>query len=249
LKHLNIYLKFKIYNLKFLRLKKFFEGLRKHLKDSIYQRREQSIGAGGFTLIEVVIALAIFSFIIGGIISFSVNSVKASQKSQAIQEATDNARYAIDDLAKKVRTSSGAKIVSPGGEVNSGLNLFFVDNKTLVKYCYGFDNGEMQVAKIVPALNQGAIDLSSAYSMTHDCNKFSPSSFTSIVGKSNGKVKIDGKFKLLPTDISSDTPHRGYVQINLNITYNDAGGPDEKSAVHIQSGVSLANYGREDNPW
>ncbi len=191
----------------------------------------------GFTLIEVVVSLAIFAFIVGGVTAFAVNTIKAQQKSRAMQEAMDNARYAIDDFAKNIRTSSNVK-----GD-GLGQSLFFVSNLDLAKYCYKFDDDVLKEARIIPNTSGSNDD----YNGVKSCSDFSDSDFKPVVGGSaNSRISVRGKFQFWPTDIHSDSPKRGYVQINVDLIYNEAGLPEDKAQAHIQSGVSLMDYGLED---
>ena len=189
----------------------------------------------GFTLIEVVVSLAIFAFIVGGVTAFAVNTIKAQQKSRAMQEAVDNARYAIDNFAKNIRTSSNIR-----GDSSS---LFFVSNLNLAKYCYKFDKGVLKEAVNIPDLRGN----NTTYNTIDGCDKFSESDFKSVVGGSvNSRISVKGKFQFWPTDVHSDSPKRGYVQINVDLIYNEVGLPEDKAQAHIQSGVSLMDYGLED---
>ena len=247
---MKIHLKFKIYNLK-LRLLNNSNSIELQKNDKLQNLKKCHNDAAGFSLIEVLIALAIFTFIIGGVVMFSVNSIKANTRSQAMQEAMDNARYAMDDLAKKVRTSSGVHL---SGTDNN--ELFFVDNKTLTKYCYKFEWGQMQVTRYIPTiiesgLNAGQMEFPDIYNLMVDCTTLSATTndFASVVGEgAGGKVEIGGRFEVMKTDIlDDDNPHRGFVRIIIDMVYNDSGSPENRAEMHLQSGVSIADYSREDD--
>ncbi len=49
--------------------------------------KKKIVGEKGFTLIEVLISISIFSIIIGTVILFSVRTIEAHTKSQAMQNA------------------------------------------------------------------------------------------------------------------------------------------------------------------
>jgi prepilin-type N-terminal cleavage/methylation domain-containing protein len=217
----------------------------------------KQINSRGFTLLEVVISLAIATFIIGGIVMFSVNSLKANMKSQAMQETVDNARFAIDDLAKKVRTSSGVT-VSDGGK-----SLFFVDNLTSIKYCYQFTSNGSGVSKMqmksfklqIGANGSHLILNEDDYKAVINCNSVLFSSVSKGGGGApvdligNAKTSVGGKFEVLKTDVSSDDPHRGFVRINVDIVYKKgltSGDPSDSAEAHIQTGVSILDYTREN---
>jgi len=208
-----------------------------------YKKRKRNLNSNGFSLIEVVVAMAIFAFIIGGITTFSINSIEANTKSQAMQEAIDNTRYIIDDLAKKVRTSSSINLS------NDNKALFFIDNQTLIKYCYQFENGRMLVSELSPKLDSnGLISSEGVYKTVKTCNNLNNQSLaTVIVGDSikDGKLKIFGKFSIMKTEINTNNPHRGFVRINIGIKY-DGLNPNNSAESHVQTGVSLVDYGREN---
>ena len=208
---------------------------------------EKGEARSGFTLIEVVVAMAIFTLIVGGVVMFSVNAVKANMKSQAMQEAIENARYAIDDLAKKIRTSSNVEVA------DGGKSLFFIDNLTVTKYCYQFvddgSNKKMTVKSYALQIGGAGNTVLNAteYNQIIDCSTFLSTS-TSVDVLGNDKVSIDGKFDVLKTDVSSDDPHRGFVRINVDIYYKkglSSGDPADSAEAHIQTGVSILDYTRE----
>ncbi len=213
---------------------------------------------GGFTLIEVVVSMAIFTLIIGGVVMFSVNAIKASTKSQAMQETMDNARYAIDNLAKKVRSSSNVVVT------DEGKSLFFIDNLTVTKYCYKFilgDDGlskmKMMSMKLEVGGAQNLILNRNEYNNVTGCDSVSGFSDTlhggggapvDLIG--SDKADISGTFDVLRTDVSSNNPHRGFVRINVDIVYKggiNSGDPADSAEAHIQTGVSILDYTREGN--
>ncbi len=229
--------------MKFLGIKSIFSLMKEDVNISEQKEGYYELNTDGFSLIEVLIALTIFMFIIGGIVSFSVNSIKASTRSQAMQEAIDNARYTMDDLAKKIRTSSNIALIEDD-------EIFFVDNKTLTKYCYKFFEDQMLIAKYEPIITTtGMMTNSNAttYNSISSCDDLTE--FTSMIGNgANGKVKIGGKFELMKTEINDDdNPHRGFVRVVVDMTYNDSSSPENRAEMHLQSGVSIADYTREDN--
>ncbi len=195
-----------------------------------YFAQKKRIGGQGFSLIEILISLSIFSVIIGGIILFSVRTIEAHTKSQAMQNAIDNARFAVEILNKKIRVSHD--VSDDDGDTSqfaASDEVFFVDNMDDSKYCYKFLNDELVVDK-VPGDDPAA-----------SCSDFS--NFRDVVGTvgASGKIKISGKFYVKQTDAFSHK--RGFVRTVVQITYNDAVSMvAEKDSAVIQSGVSLRDY-------
>jgi prepilin-type N-terminal cleavage/methylation domain-containing protein len=65
------------------------------------------MGQSGFTMVELVVAMAVFSFMLMIITVGFMNVVRVHNAAVASNVAQDNARTAIDELVKAVRDSSG----------------------------------------------------------------------------------------------------------------------------------------------
>jgi len=59
----------------------------------------------GFTLIELIIALAIFSLVIVSMVSITVSMIKSQRKIFAIQNIQEPARYILESMSKEIRMS------------------------------------------------------------------------------------------------------------------------------------------------
>lgn len=183
-----------------------------------------------FSLIEVLVSIAIFSIIVGGILLFSVRTIETHTKTQAMQNALENARFTIEKLNKKVRTSKD--INGDDGVVNdltSSKEIFFVDNVDATKQCFKFDSDQL------------LFDSVDADSDATDCSHSDFNSFETLIGTSDGKIKVDGEFILRQTDTTQRD--RGFVRTVVTIKYNDTSTiVTEKDEVTIQSGVALRDY-------
>lgn len=160
-----------------------------------------------FSLIEVLISMALLTLIIGGITLFSVRTIQAHTRSQAMQSALENARFAIESISKMARTSEITSVT------NSSLT-FTSNDKSIGNVTYAFDD----IAKEL---------------------KFKDSSQdSSLVG--GGRISVTGKFDGWKNDFESDSPNkkRGFVAIEMTITYNSGGVPTDADTVKIRSGVS-----------
>ena len=65
----------------------------------------------GFTLIEILIYIAITSLVTVGFITFILSITSSSSKSYVVSEVNANARMALDIIASKIRTTSD--VISP----------------------------------------------------------------------------------------------------------------------------------------
>lgn len=184
----------------------------------------------GFSLIEVLVSIAIFSVIVGGILLFSVRTIEAHTKTQAMQNALENARFTIEKLNKKIRTSKD--INGDDGAVTNltkSKEVFFVDNVDATKQCFKFENDKLYFDSI------------DADSEATECSDGDFDNFEILVGSDDAMIKVDGNFILRQTDTSQND--RGFVRTVVTIKYNDASTlVTEKDQITIQSGVSLRDY-------
>lgn len=194
-----------------------------------YSTKKKKMGNNGFSLIEILISLSIFSMIIGSMVLFSVRTIEAHTKSQAMQNAIDNARFAIEILNKKIRVSHDVSDGDDTIQFESSDEIFFIDNLDDSKYCYKFSAGRLVVSKVPDS------------STATECSHADFGIFEDIVGIAGGKIKISGKFYVKQTDQDNDV--RGFVRTVVQISYNDTTNVvTEKDSAVIQSGVSLRDY-------
>jgi len=74
----------------------------------------------GFTIIELLVALAIFSLVIVSMAAVAVSVIKSQRKGFVLQESQENARYILESMSKEIRMS---KIISNAGDGLSTLNI------------------------------------------------------------------------------------------------------------------------------
>ena len=178
---------------------------------------KKRINQAGVTLIEILVAMMIFSFVLGGIVLFGVRAIEANTRSQAMQNSLENARFAIESISKRARTSSG--IAGDGDEV------FFIDNaQEDASYCYQFGTDVLEVGKGI-----------AGYASCDDIT-----TFETILGGS--KTAIEGSFEVVKTDKNATPPTRGQLKISIKITYTGGMGVQSDSERIIQSTVSLRDY-------
>ena len=180
----------------------------------------------GFTLIELLVAIFIFSLIIVAIVSVFVSTVTAYGKAKAIKTVKENAEFAMASIAKDVRMG---KIENISGCIGgaSPNNCLVVTRNRGGKVCY----------KITPAsLTIDDVD----GNCTDDDTK-------ALVDLSGTNMTFEGTsgFYSLPTDTTSATKMRGWVEINLDIVPN-AGKEMEADKINVQTTVSARDYGWEE---
>src|SRR3954471_17274640 len=67
----------------------------------------------GFTLVEMIVSVAIFMFVMVIAIGSLVSIIGADRKAQSIQSVADNLQFALDDMSRSVRTGIGFSCSPP----------------------------------------------------------------------------------------------------------------------------------------
>jgi prepilin-type N-terminal cleavage/methylation domain-containing protein len=73
----------------------------------------------GFTMIELLVAMAVFSFMLLIIVVGFINIVRLHNQALASNTSQDNARTAMDELVRAVRDSAGVVTPAPGVPANT----------------------------------------------------------------------------------------------------------------------------------
>jgi prepilin-type N-terminal cleavage/methylation domain-containing protein len=195
------------------------------------RKQSKNSGSHAFTLIEILLSMALFSLIIGGITLFSARVIQTHTRTRAMQIALENSRFAIDSLTKRIRTSNALK--SNGDYTTLGSRLFFDDNASVDTYCYVFESDKLYVVK-----NLADANVCFAYSTLTSAQE--------LLGGAN--IIVSGGF--YANETSPPPPavpvQRGMVTTVITITY-DGGGAlyddvFDKDSMTFQSTVSLRDY-------
>jgi prepilin-type N-terminal cleavage/methylation domain-containing protein len=172
----------------------------------------------GFTLIELIVAIFIFSLILIAIVSVFVSTTTAYSKGRAIKTIKENTEFALSSIAKDVRM----------GKIESGASdrVVITRNRGLTKVCY----------LITFPYKLNACDGS--------CGGCSPLIDLSGTGMSFGESPA---FRSQPTqyDASGNPVSRGWVEINLNVK-SDPGQEMSADQINVQTTVSSRDYGWQE---
>ena len=76
----------------------------------------------GFTLVELMVALTISIVLLGGVLKVYANSKQTYRVQEALSRLQENGRYAIEFLARDVRTADFWGCVSDSTSVTNNLN-------------------------------------------------------------------------------------------------------------------------------
>lgn len=116
---------------------------------SSHNRKASLSARQGFTLIEVVAALAVFTIIMMAVIQIFGTGFKAYRQTRELQRTLESAQFATNIMAKELRTSSIVGSFSDGVSTRVaffdysqnrciGYNLNAAGNGGLLKYAHGF---------------------------------------------------------------------------------------------------------------
>lgn len=97
----------------------------------------------GFTLIEVVVALFIFALLMSSVSGVFANAFLGYKAARSSQRDTENAQYAMNAMAKELRTSSIA--------ASSATAVRFYDYSQDICFAYRIQNGNLEVASVTPS--------------------------------------------------------------------------------------------------
>lgn len=186
-----------------------------------------------FTLVEVVVAMGLFVIIMVAVSQMFISVFKGYREARALQRDVENAQYAVNIMAKELRTST---VVSFGTVAGTQSNVKFFDysqNKCLLyQFLLTAPTRYLRVNEIQLSSDMnsdGKID-------SYECSKtaFIPTAFTTVT---TGTVK--GQFTVeksrIPTDPSG--AHAGKVTIAFTIT-------EGTHTANLQTTVSLRDYNK-----
>lgn len=171
----------------------------------------------GFTLIEVTVALFVFLTIMTALSETFVSSFSGYKNARAVQRDTENAQFAMNLMAKELRTST---VVS-----STVSKVRFYDYSQSTCFEYEIASDELTVAKKAVAAPTDPLNPSA------DCLSGGFSAPSPIVEAGT----LTGQFVVTP---SAKAPKSvGKITVSLQISE----GPNHKA--NIQTTSSLRDYG------
>ncbi len=94
----------------------------------------------GFTLIEAVVATAVFAFTIVSILGVYVATTKLDRKSRAERAVSQNGRFIMEFLAKEIRNGTIDYSSYPGGTVSTTTDLFLENQANELEHLFKSGN-------------------------------------------------------------------------------------------------------------
>lgn len=175
----------------------------------------------GFTLLEVLVSLFVFSLTLIATTEIFTSAYSGYRMTRNVQNDLENAQFAINSMAKALRSSS---VVAPSSPDLDSSFVQFYDHSQGKCFHYRVSGGALQTA---------SRDASSGVSECTSMSFTSSSSFTTV---STGTVT--GSFRVTPSaDIGGPPTQVGRVTVSLAVA------ADATHSARVQTSISLRDFG------
>jgi len=170
----------------------------------------------GFTIIEMLVYVAVLSIMIVSVVSFFIWTVNANAKAKAIREVTNNSRIAMDSMIYEIKEA---------GSIYNPTTAYFSNPRQL----------SLQTTKYIP-LGEASSYVDFYLCGTRLCMK---KESQPAVAMTSERVKVTN---LVFSEIQT-SPGAVSIQINLTVEYNaPSSRPEYQSSLDSVSVVSLRSY-------
>ncbi|MEY2664862.1 MAG: hypothetical protein RIT04_670 [Candidatus Parcubacteria bacterium] len=197
---------------------------------------------GGFTLIEIIVSLAIFAVVAVVAVGAFLKIIDANKKSQTLKTAINNVNFALESMTREMRVGSNYTLINGNGVPStlpaygfsysgdaSGKTIAFVSSKTDASGCglihaYYFDNstGKLIISKASQTACGSAAGLGS-------------SEFIPLI---SADVTIDNAYVKIVTANSSAGPQ---PRMSLRLRGHSGTSEKTKTLFDVQTTVSQRN--------
>lgn len=95
-------------------------------------------GQRGFSLVELLVAAAVFTFVVSAASGLFVAALDIQRRAIGIQKIEENVQFALESIAREVRVST---ITSPDSDCKQGLltSTLVIEHPTNGTVTYGYD--------------------------------------------------------------------------------------------------------------
>ena len=128
---------------------------------------DQMVKRGGFTLVELLVAIGLFSTIVTIGVGGFARALRTERQAAALLAANSNIGLSLEQMAREIRTGSDFCVTGSSTDCfgEPGLLVFNNANKKMVTYCYAATNG---IGRIERGLGNGSSCGSSYQPITAD---------------------------------------------------------------------------------
>jgi len=118
---------------------KYAKQYKSKLRFSVFHVPRFTFHEKGFTLIELMVAVGVFSIAITASSGLFITSLRGQQRTYVVQNLADNARYAMEAMAKEIRMGSGFSGATCAGNSCSFISHMMHRDGKNVKFSLGTD--------------------------------------------------------------------------------------------------------------
>jgi prepilin-type N-terminal cleavage/methylation domain-containing protein len=186
----------------------------------------------GYTLVEVLVAIFIFVMIMSSAVYFFTSSIFSYKNTKAVQQDLQNAQYAMNLIAKTLRTSSlSGETVSMFKQIRPNLRMFDYSQNKCIEYRINFaSSGKITSASASPgALVTDYVDW---------CK-------TAVLGQQQTMTTgyVEGMFMSTASGVAPGPVNIvGISTIYLKVCPQSGCTGNPNDEVHIQSSLSLRDF-------
>jgi len=111
----------------------------------------------GLTLVELLVAMAVFSIIVTVIGNIAFSVIKGQRRAFAIQATQESGRFLMEMMSKELRAS----IINTGG--GSGLTTLNITNAESETFDYQFDNTNKRLLRNSQVITSSDIEITGVF--------------------------------------------------------------------------------------
>jgi len=186
----------------------------------------------GFTLIEMIVAVGVFTVMMSVIVGAFSSGALAYRGARELQKNVESAQYAMNTMAKHLRTSTIFSPATPSSV--SSIRFYEYSSDRCFRYdisggvlsarWHGIDGGTYADSdELFQACENGTVSFPASQPMTSG--------------------DVEGIFRVVPSDDGSGGTDKRIGRVTIQLTVKNAPGENEHLKSSIQTSVSLRDYG------
>lgn len=151
------------------------------MKLSIFKKSSQK----GFTLVEMIVSLALFTVVAVVAIGALLKVLDANRKSINLKNATNNINFALESMSRELRVGSNYLITNPGGDSIIEFRSSKSSPSCDITIAYKYNSSEETIQKAQSGCGGNNLSFQDLISPDVKVTSFS------MVGSTDTYVKID----------------------------------------------------------
>jgi len=193
----------------------------------------------GFSLVELMVAIFVFSVIMTAVVGVFARTASSFKRAKDIQKNLEDAQYAMNLMAKTIRTSSIVKcdedICVSTGETYASIRIMDYSQDK----CIGYQVAANKLQSSISSVTHDADDIANGVTTVAKdwCSELVSADFSAFSDMASGYI-ASGNFYVIPS--ASGTA--GRVTISMEVCAASDCAETEKDKARIQTTVSLRNY-------